>query len=276
MYFETYRQQRWMFLPLGNDANMMTFALAKTTNEDLLSLANKLGLDLVELNDDSHDFLLVKKNSRFELKSTRNKALKPFFIDFSKGKYFYRLRHSNLKNELIAKACGLKGKQQFKVLDATAGLGRDGLLLAKLGADVCMLEKNSIVHTLLEDALARFFAGHPEYKDTIKIELKNEDANKYIKQMALKADVIYLDPMFPTREKSAKIKKDMQVLQQIITQDTDYLDLFNLALKQALKRVVVKRPLHSKSLSLKKPDIVYKGKAMRFDVYLNQSIALKS
>ena len=81
-------------------------------------------------------------------------------------------------------------------------------------------------------------------------------------------EVIYLDPMFPHKEKSALVKKDMQILQDIAEQDTDADALLHLALTIATNRVVVKRPSTAAFLADIKPQPSIKTKKHRFDIYL--------
>ena len=51
-------------------------------------------------------------------------------------------------------------------------------------------------------------------------------------------DVIFMDPMHPLREKKALVKKDLQLLQQMIGPDEDALKLLEVARMRAKKRVV--------------------------------------
>ena len=61
-----------------------------------------------------------------------------------------RLKRSSIKSEMIARACNLGEKPSL--IDATAGLGHDSLLMAHLGAQVTLVERHPILFTLLEDA----------------------------------------------------------------------------------------------------------------------------
>jgi 16S rRNA (guanine1516-N2)-methyltransferase len=79
-------------------------------------------------------------------------------------------------------------------------------------------------------------------------------------------DVVYLDPMFPARSKSAAVKKEMQYMQALL-EDEDPLPLFEAALACATKRVVIKRPIHAPDVAAK-PNHRFEGKTVRFDVYL--------
>ena len=56
-------------------------------------------------------------------------------------------------------------------------------------------------------------------------------------------DVVYLDPMFPHREKSALVKKEMRVFQELVGADNDADDLLDFAypLMQIVHRKNTKR-----------------------------------
>lgn len=172
----------------------------------------------------------------------------------------------NLRQELLIKAIG---KGRFKVvLDATAGLGREALLMAGVCEKVILVERNPIVFKTLKDALATH-EQDPQLSPLIqKMSLFHTCALDFMKQIHhTPPDVIYCDPMFPQRNKSAQVKKESQWLQHVVGQDQDVTNLVELALFTALHRVVVKRPLHTEFL-VQEPDIQYKGRAHRFDVYL--------
>ncbi len=73
--------------------------------------------------------------------------------------------------------------------------------------------------------------------------------------------------MFPEHKSNAKSAKGLQILQKL-TLNQDIETCFELALKKAGKRVVVKRPAKSQPISDLSPDLVYREKTIRFDVYL--------
>lgn len=197
-----------------------------------------------------------------------NDPLGPVRVDFVNGPLGYRL--AQLKKELIAKAVGIKGDYRPTIIDATAGFGRDAFLLASLGCDVIAVEKNPIVAALLKDGLKR--AAH--LAAAKRIHVIESDSLNFIQQLKEKPDIIYCDPMFPLRKKSAKVQKEMRVLEAMLGQD-DATELVALALKQAKKRVVVKRPKNAKAIIQKKPDIIYEGKTIRFDVYFAAETNIK-
>ena len=85
--------------------------------------------------------------------------------------------------------------------------------------------------------------------------------------IAPRPDVVYIDPMYPPRRKqSALPKKEPRLLRALVGDDPDAADLARVALQVAARRVVVKRPGHAEPL-LPDPDLAYKGKLVRYDVY---------
>jgi 16S rRNA (guanine1516-N2)-methyltransferase len=80
-------------------------------------------------------------------------------------------------------------------------------------------------------------------------------------------DVIYLDPMFPHRDKSALVKKEMQVFRQVVGDDDDSDALLEAALAIARYRVVVKRPRKAEPLNGPLVTTRVEGKSSRYDVY---------
>lgn len=236
-----------------------------------LQLAQKLHLPVITTQIQKYDFLLVVTPEHLELRDLRVEHTKPLFIDFLAGKSRHRLQNLGKKNELIAKAVGMKSGYCPSVLDATAGMGQDAFVLAALGAKVQMLERSPIIAALLSDALTRLKQSSLGAK--LHLELTFTQSFDFINNLfyieTARPDVIYLDPMYPERTKSALGKKEMRILHEIVGEDVDADKLLEIALKVAKKRVVVKRPKLAPPLGNRKPDLVYsKGKSSRFDTYL--------
>lgn len=184
----------------------------------------------------------------------------PLFIDFQAASL--QKRRDAGKKQGLVRAC--KPAKGLRILDATAGWGRDAAILASFGANVLMIERQPIMVALLEDALRRL----AETSSTLALSLLAMDAKHYLQNLSEPAnypDVIYIDPMHPTRQKSALVKKDMQALQQIIGADEDAFELIQLAIKRARLRVVVKWP--QRLPPLLPPSHSIQGKTIRFDVY---------
>ena len=216
----------------------------------------------------------------------------PTRVDFLSGATTHRRRYGGGRSQLIAKAVGLKSKtirhhQPLNVVDLTAGLGQDGFVLATLGCSVTLVERSAIVYQLLSDGFHRAlqFAVAPQTVDDkalantlARMNLVEGSAENYLKNLAAPPDIIYLDPMFPDRGKSAKINKHMQALQMIVGNDEDTGKLLSLALNKVRFRVVVKRPRKAMALdqqypqmALPKPGKVLMGSSTRYDVYFSTS-----
>ena len=157
------------------------------------------------------------------------------------------------------------------MLDATAGLGRDAFVLATLGCKVTLMERMPIVAALLEDGLARASLS-AEVNDITKNMQLHYGSSIENMDVATPPDVIYLDPMYPHKKKSALVKKEMRIFQSLVGSDDDADNLLAPALKLAKYRVVVKRPSYAPPLAGKTPSTTIKMKKNRFDVYVNQAI----
>ncbi|MCI5226509.1 MAG: hypothetical protein D3918_07580 [Candidatus Electrothrix sp. AX2] len=251
-------------------------------------LAMRLGLPLQSLQPESTTSCIrsTEQNNRLLLRVSRNglELLQPddpkcsgaVRVDFTAGRAAFRRKQQ--KKELLVRAVEGKGgginNASLKIIDATGGLGRDSFLLAAAGHQVCIFECQPVIAALLADGLAR--AGtHPETaKITQRIRLIAKNAVNALE--AVKAggqegqgvDVVYLDPMFPERRKSALVKKELQLLQLLAHLDSAPEQLLTAALQVATHRVVVKRPVKAPFLADCAPSHSLSGKTVRFDVYL--------
>lgn len=210
---------------------------------------------------------LVYAGNDCYLQQTGPKAPGPVRASFVDGAVEHRRRFGGGKGQMIAKAVGLNKGVTPSVLDATAGLGRDAWVLASLGCEVQMLERSPVIAELLAFALAQ--AQQSELADiAARLSLHAIDAHAFLAQQQEScADVVYLDPMYPHRDKSAAVKKEMRVFQDLIGADSDAHTLLDLALGCARHRVVVKRPARGETLSMRQPDYQLPGKSCRYDIY---------
>lgn len=199
-------------------------------------------------------------------------------VDFTAGAVDWRRKHGGGKNQLIAKAVGIKQKLRPSILDLTGGLGKDAFVLASLGCQVTLLERNPQVHEALVDGItrAREYARRGDHElmailDRLTLHLT--DSFLYLRDNgSVIHQVVYLDPMFPERKKTAAVKKDMVMLQAIVGTDDDSDQLLREALKAGAHRVVVKRPKLAPPLAQLLPALVYRGSSSRFDVYLGKKM----
>ncbi len=194
-------------------------------------------------------------------------------VDFLGGSMGHRKKFGGGKGQTVARAIGIKqGKPLPSVLDATAGLARDSYVFANLGCSVTMLERSPVVAALVEDGIQRASLSQ-EFEPILQqgFTLHQGDAYLYLQRLDEDQypDVVYLDPMYPERKKSASVKKNMQILQHLLGHDLDTEKTLELALQKARQRVVVKRPKGAPQLEASRhPDLNYESKSTRYDVYL--------
>lgn len=168
-------------------------------------------------------------------------------------------------------------------IDATAGLGDDAFLLAACGFDVVMFERDEVIASLLEDALARAMndertagiAAHMKLSQTDSIAAMNAfaqgsgiDSSAPYARASIKRTpaVILLDPMFPARTKNAAVKKKFQLIHHFEKPCDDEEQLLQAALRVKPRKVIVKRPARGPHLAAVKPSYSIEGKAVRYDV----------
>ena len=179
-----------------------------------------------------------------------------------------RRRVDGGRRQPLARAAGLHHGTGVRIVDATGGLGRDAFVLSALGARVTVCERNRVLCFLLDDAWRRA-ADDPSVGPWIeRLELFRGDARDRLASMDEPCDVVYLDPMYPTRNKQALARKEMRVLRALVGDDTDSAALFAAAVTHASRRVVVKRPSKAPPLAGHPPSFSYRGKQARYDVYL--------
>lgn len=209
---------------------------------------------------------LAYRDDRLQLFPADARQSGPVCVDFASGAAAHRLQSGG---ELIVKAVKGRSKLPLRVLDATAGLGRDSFVLAAYGFEVTLIERNAIVAALLNDGLQR--AAQSAIADIVaRMQLVQNEALAYFIALAdeQRPDVIYLDPMFAHVEKSAQVKKDMRLFRQLLgTEHCDEAELLAAARATAKLRVVVKRAAKAAVLAGSEPAYSLAGKAIRYDIY---------
>jgi len=192
-------------------------------------------------------------------------------IDFVGGKAKHRRQYGGGKNQPLAKACGIDKHPDWTILDATAGLGKDAFVLASLGATVTLCEQHPALYGLLADGVCRASEDLAVADIASRMTCVNQDSIVYFNSLRSSTNalpnVIYLDPMYPERKKSAKIKKEMQILQYLVGH-TDDNKLLAAALTTATHRVVVKRPKSATPLNDKPPSYSVSSVNTRYDIYV--------
>lgn len=232
-------------------------------------LAYRLGLPLVASSSSQPAIELVLTAQRLELRYPNLRI--SVFVDFIKGAMGYRRRHGGRKQPL-ARAIGLKNSIYPSVLDATAGLGRDAFVLASLGCRIFLIEQSPIIGMLLEDGLERARQVPETALVVARITLIQANSIDWMVKLGIHdlPEVVYLDPMYPERSKSALVKKEMRLLRALIGKDENSPLLLKAALECAQQRVVVKRPRLAPAIEGPKPNFTLESKNTRFDIYLTR------
>lgn len=188
------------------------------------------------------------------------------WVDFDSDDARRRSRQPG--GELLVRAAKIRQIAEPLLIDATAGLGRDAFLLACHGFRVHMIEANPIVAALLADGLARA-RNLPHLEMSLsRLGLTVGDALHLLPNLAEQPAVVYLDPMFPERSKTAKVKQNLRLLQLLEGNVSAPEPLLQAALATGARKVVVKRPVKGPWLADLPPAYTLKGKAVRFDVYV--------
>ena len=239
---------------------------------ELQNILDRYGVRVIRELPEGLAVSLVYDDNGVALRDFSSSA-KPVRGDFVSGRCGYRLATMTGTAQPLLKAIGFKrNKVNLRVLDATAGLGVDGVSMAVAGCSVCMLEKSRIMSVLLEDALRRagMVSDLKELSSAVneRIILKSGDSIDFFAGVTRNNfDVIYLDPMFPERQKASKVKKEMEMAKMVAVAADNAEEILRAALETPVKRVVLKRPLKSPVLE-KGFSAQIKGKSIRFDIYL--------
>ena len=179
----------------------------------------------------------------------------------------HRVTNGRLQHEMLVKAASSE-KEGRKAIDATAGMGEDAFLLAAQGYEVTLYEQNPVVAALLKDAIRRAKKNQILKDIAGRMKVVEADSVECMSKLLDPVDVIYLDPMFPARQKSSLINKKLQLIQKLEPPCSEETDLFDAALKVGPSRIIVKRPLKSEYLAGREPSYTLKGKAIRYDCYV--------
>lgn len=249
------------------------FCAESARRDQAALLANRFALPLLTRRPEE-GYWLELGAERLELVTTGKHGA--VYAEFVEGAARHRREQGGGRGQPVAKAVGLKGAKDLpRIVDATAGLGRDSFVLASLGCQVTMVERSPVAAALLFDALERA-ARVPETADiAARMQLVHANSADWLAQLgeADRPDVVFVDPMFPdTDKKSAAAKKDMQAFQQVIGDDMDSASLLAAAIAAARVRVVVKRPRLGAAIEGIKPSAVLDGKSTRFDLYIIKAL----
>ena len=245
------------------------------------ALAESLGLPCIQLDnlsDVPYEYVLLLNENGLAIQPCGKKTSGPISVDFVGGAVGHRRQFGGGKGQMIAKACGVGKGLRPRIADVTAGLGRDAFVLASLGCHVEMVERSIVIFSLLEDGMQRA-KQHADLQSIIeRMHVQHAQALDWLTAAAgrpeeQRPEIVYLDPMFPHRDKSALVKKEMLVFRDLVGADEDADLLLEAALGAAECRVVVKRPRKAPYLMNRSPSYQLDGKSSRFDIYVLKKLS---
>jgi 16S rRNA (guanine1516-N2)-methyltransferase len=129
-------------------------------------------------------------------------------------------------------------KTSLKVWDLCCGLGQDAWMMASWGHEVSGVERNPILYFLLTQAQR----NSRDREVAARLQLVHTSSFEFMDRASRGPDVIYLDPMYPERSKSALPKKELRIVKKLVGDDPDADALLKPARALARDRVIVKRP----------------------------------
>ena len=178
-------------------------------------------------------------------------------IDFTAGKARHRAGESGGGAQALTRALGIKTYVKNHghhpvIIDATGGLGQDAWALASSGCKLTIIERHPVVHALLADALARALANARTSQTAGRIRLMKADAEQAVATLCTPdTHAVYLDPMYPSKRRTAASKKGMQFLHALLgpVSVKESPSLLLSAVTSGVSRVVVKRPKGAPTLA---------------------------
>ncbi len=236
---------------------------------EAVAWAERLGVPLLEAYPDGPGVALVAEAPP-ALQILGRKAPGPVRLDFTDPRLQRRAAGTTVRRDPLARAVGLHRRPGTAVVDATAGLGRDGWILAHLGARVAWVEASPTLAVLLRGALDRA-ANEPGLSATAqRLALHPGDLRQVLGELpAAEREVVYLDPMYPSGTTRGGVGREAQALRQLHGGTAGATDgeLLAAAREHATRQVVVKRPQRAHPVDGPAPARSVPGRAIRFDIY---------
>ncbi len=209
-------------------------------------------------------FVLRRERGRLELAEPagRRRAL---CLDFHSADIHRRAAAG--RRQPLARALGLHRTANLRIIDGTAGLGRDAAVLARLGAQVLMYERSPILAALLADALRRA----PELDQNLSLQAADAREASWDS-----CEAVYLDPMFPATGKTAQPGREMQYLRGLLGSRDDFAILWQSAWAARPPRIVLKQGAHKQMPFLPPADFRQGGGRAVYLGFLPQSHTRRS
>ena len=222
-----------------------------------VQIAERFGITLATARDPS-SWQLMRSMGSMTLCAPEQEGGYSVRVDVSQGPMARRIRTAR-RTDPLPRAIGLNRRSTVNVVDATAGLGRDAMVLAHLGCRVIALERVPALCVLLQTAADDLGA---------EIQIVKAESAEWLANVSAEnaPDVVYLDPMFTDPGRS-QVKKEMQACRALAHETEDEAGLLAEARKVARDRVVVKRHPHNDPIAADVSHAV-SSERVRFDVYV--------
>lgn len=222
-----------------------------------VQIAERFGIKVATSRDTS-SWQLVRSMGSMTLCAPLEAGGYSIRVDVAQGPMARRIRTAR-RTDPLPRAIGLNRRSNVTVVDATAGLGRDAMVLAHLGCTVTALERVPALCALLQLAVADLGA---------EIEIVKAESTDWLAKVSSEKfpDVVYLDPMFSDPGRS-QVKKEMQACRALAHETEDEAALLAAARLVAKDRVVVKRHPHNDPIAADVSHSV-SSERVRFDVYV--------
>lgn len=210
----------------------------------------------VDTQDISPSYLLRISNNRLKLEFSAVKRA-PFIPMISPG------RPAKGADPLL-RSIGMK---HGTVIDMTAGWCVDAARVALSGCRITAFENDPLVYVLSHNAFEH--CRIPEIHQ--RLELLYGDSTQILQSQHFEADVIYMDPMYPTRKRGAASPKGIALLRELVGKaktDNSCDKMFDAAMSIKRRRVVVKRPRQAPAIHKARVGKIL-SKQVRYDIYFS-------
>ena len=201
-------------------------------------------------------YLYISENPHIKFKD------KKIISSFRSGSFTNRIKNFQRESHL-KKAIGYGGESSKKILDCTAGLGHDAFILALLGQNVTVVEKNKGLCILFELALESLPQTSYFQEAKEKITIINDDSASFVDKL-FDYDVVYIDPMFKDRGAAGR----SGIMSLISDYLDDFTDVSDVLIRSKFNRMVIKRQKQFKQSGNISPSFILQGKSINFHVFI--------
>ena len=204
---------------------------------------------------------LHKTSDGYEIMDNeKNMKMSLSFDDYSK------ILLDNKKHQLnkIFKA------KNSSILDCTGGFARDAAVLASLGNDVTLIDRNPLIMSLLVNAREKIKSDDIRYIFS-RIKIRFGNCIEFIRNTSKHFEYIYFDFMFNIN-KSALPSKNEQFLREIVKNDiNENVDIIHETIQRVKSKIIIKE--HISSNDYNNFDIIntYKGKTVKYHLLEGKS-----